>query len=211
MGLKHSKIELETLLKSQKKDADWTFYNEREFLENLLQTRFNFLIAVYAIFFAAFFTAKVDDRIIILFIGFFVTLLVSKTVFRIYFKVDILLKILYELGDNYTSSIIKKEMSEVDDNSESVNLLIGICIPLFLTTTFLIGMFYYFLQNCFFYCPLNKCDIQYIATFIFFVIVLSAYIIYICNIIKTKCKYNSNTNATGKAKEGNNSVTITEK
>jgi len=43
--------------KCQKDNNDWTFYQEREFVENLLQTRFNFLITVYTLFLLPFFEA----------------------------------------------------------------------------------------------------------------------------------------------------------
>jgi hypothetical protein len=50
----------------QRNHSGWTFYQEREFMENLLQTRFNFLITVYALFVTAFFmTADRESKLII--------------------------------------------------------------------------------------------------------------------------------------------------
>jgi hypothetical protein len=68
----------------QKKNGDWTFYQEREFVENLLQTRFNFLIAIYTLFLLPFF--QVNDKntkMVILFLGLIIVGIMGLAVYRV--------------------------------------------------------------------------------------------------------------------------------
>jgi hypothetical protein len=140
---KQKKLALDAF-KHQKDKLNWTFYEEREFLENLLQTRFNFLITVYAIFFNTFFLTKGDfSRIVILLTGFTITLLIFITICRIYKKVDVLLSVLYELDNKETekyntSQVIKDLLKEKDKEKKGVNKIIGFYIPLLLTLSFVI-------------------------------------------------------------------------
>ncbi|GHU85059.1 hypothetical protein FACS189473_3600 [Spirochaetia bacterium] len=128
----------------------WTFYHEREFMENLLQTRFNFLIAVYALFVNAFFTTKdKDSKLIIVVLGLLIVPLMAITVRRIYIKVDILLQILYNLDKNQVFPIVKKELDRreldaIHNKFPNANLLIGKIIPAILIASFIGGLIYLF-------------------------------------------------------------------
>lgn len=159
----------------QRENLKWTFYDERKFLENLLQTRFNFLLVVYAMFFNAFFITKCGtlSKVLILIIGLIVTILIWKTICRIYKKVNVLLSVLYSLwGKEKKDSEENKEIIEdkknkelntsnvLDtllnkynkiDESKEVNKFIGICIPLTMVLTFAIGLLIYlilFIISC---------------------------------------------------------------
>ena len=154
----------------QDRNLGWTFYNEREFLENLLQTRFNFLLVVYAMFFNVFFLTKCGtlSKIVILVIGLIITLLIWKIIFRIYKKVNVLLCVLYSLWGKEkkdskenkeiiedkknkelnTSNIINTLLKKDNKNNENneVNKFIGFYIPLTLVLTFAIGLLIYIIK-----------------------------------------------------------------
>jgi len=131
--------ELNKALKKQKKK--WTFFEERQFMENLLQTRFNFLIAVYALFFTAFFTCKNNnEKLIIAIIAFVVIFLMSLTILRIYIKVDALLSIIYKLNKKYTPKMIDKVLGRCSGFLPNVNKLIGIVIPMILVISTVLGI-----------------------------------------------------------------------
>jgi len=123
----------------QREKIGWTFYDERKFAENLLQTRFNFLIATYALFMNALFLCK-DSKLICLVVGFFVTTIMGFTVYRIYVKAMILLDFLYVLGANHVLSIQSKEADTRKGSFFPVNLLIGIVIPILLSLSFVLGI-----------------------------------------------------------------------
>ncbi|MCL1931558.1 MAG: hypothetical protein FWF55_07050 [Treponema sp.] len=143
MDINSSKEELEKALEIQMEKAGWTFFDEREFLENLMQTRFNFLITVYAFFFSTFFLCEKEEyRLIIAIIASIIIFLISLTICRIYIKADIVLKILYELDSNYTSGIIKKELGRCSGFLPNVNKFIGYRIPIVLLITSVLGVIY---------------------------------------------------------------------
>jgi len=149
MALHHlTKDEIKAALKKQKDDAGWTFFNEREFMENLLQTRFNFLLTVYALFFTAFFLTPCGavSKFIILIIGLIITILVWIVIYRIYEKVDALLRILYALDPQFTSTMVKRELGKCDKFPDGVNKFIAVYIPLILVITHGLGIIYYFIE-----------------------------------------------------------------
>ena len=117
----------------------WDFYSEREFLENLMSQRFNYLLLIYSLFITAF--AAIDgkvNRLIIIVLGFIFITLVSFTVYRAYFKVIILLKILHNLWDDHVIPFTDKEVNEYKFAAlGNVNPLIGIWIPLLCIASFI--------------------------------------------------------------------------
>jgi hypothetical protein len=120
----------------------WTFYQEREFMENLLQTRFNFLITVYALFVNAFFTANArESELIIVILGLIIVFTMALTVYRIFIKVDIILKILYNLNEEEVFLVVRNELAERNrPRLFDVNPLIGYIIPIVLIASLLIGL-----------------------------------------------------------------------
>jgi hypothetical protein len=143
MDINSSEEELKKALKKQRKKANWTFFNEGEFLEKLMQTRFNFLITVYALFFSTFFLCEKEEyRLIIAIIASIIIFLISLTIYRIYMKVDVVLSILYKLNKKFTSRIIKKELGERSGFLPNVNKYIGYRIPIVLLITSVLGVIY---------------------------------------------------------------------
>lgn len=126
----------------QNKKTDWTFYNERAFIENLFSERFNYLLIVYSLIVTAFSTVQdKNNKLIILCLGFIVTSLISLTIYRIYIKLDITLKILHSLEKNHVFPIIQKETKAKGWKAfKNVNPLIGIIIPCFFVLSFIIGI-----------------------------------------------------------------------
>jgi len=140
--MKSSHSEIREAFEFQRtQNIGWTFYDEREHMENLLQSRFNFLITVYALFVSAIFTS--DDqssKLLCLIIGFIITSLIGITVYRAYLKFNVLLDILYNvLGDKHAAAIVNQNVKHIFF-SFHVNWIIGIIIPLLLPISFVIGI-----------------------------------------------------------------------
>jgi len=126
---------------SQKKNGDWTFYQEREFLENLLQTRFNFLLTVYALFVNAFFMAQTaESKLLILILGLLIVGIMSLLVYRIYMKLDIVLKILYKLDKYHVFLFVKNETDKRKIKLFNVIPFVGYVIPFFLLLSIIAGI-----------------------------------------------------------------------
>lgn len=136
--------EIREAFKKQKENDVWDFYKEREFMENLLSQRFNFLILMYAIFVSAFATIQgTTSKIIILAVGALVILFVGLTIYRGYVKLIISLKILYSLWDDHVFRIIDKEARALGCKAlVNVNPLIGIWIPLICFLTLVAGIIF---------------------------------------------------------------------
>ena len=82
----------------QKKDAQWTFYSEREMTERLLSGRFNFLILFVSLFINAIVASDNSCyKLLFMLFGFVISVLIGITMFRTYFKLEKLLKILRRL------------------------------------------------------------------------------------------------------------------
>jgi hypothetical protein len=123
----------------QKKNNDWTFYQEREFVENLLQTRFNFLIAVYTLFLLAFFQANNNEtKMVILFLGLIIVGIMGLVICRTYIQFDIIMKILYKFDEYHVFLIRKKELNARKLKLFDSNPFIGCVIPIFLFLSIII-------------------------------------------------------------------------
>jgi hypothetical protein len=131
--------EIKQAYEYQKKNGDWTFYQEREFEENLLQTRFNYLITVYTLFLWPFFQAKEkDSKIVILLLGLIIVGIMGLVVYRMYVKFDIIMKILHKLDEYHVLRIQDKEVKTKKRRLFNVNPFIGYVIPLFLFLSIII-------------------------------------------------------------------------
>jgi len=125
--------------KFQRENSDWTLYNERAFVENLLQTRFNFLITVYALFLVPFFGAKDPaSKIVLFFLGLIIVGIMGLAVYRAYVKFDIIMKMLYKLGDNHVLPLQKRETQKRKVALFNVNPFIGYVIPIVLFLSIII-------------------------------------------------------------------------
>jgi hypothetical protein len=125
--------EIEQMYEFQRTNTDWTFYNEREFMENLLQTRFNFLITVYTLFLMPFFAAETKvSKIVLLCLGLIIVGFMGLAVYRVYVKLDVVLKILHKLDSRHVFLVQKKETDARRKPLFGVNPIIGYIVPLFL-------------------------------------------------------------------------------
>ena len=117
---------------NQRMYNDWNFYDERKFIENLLQTRFNFLMAAFGVFLSIFGMSKNFaslQLVIVLFIGAITTYILGLTVFRLYEKLMILLKIMRVLGDLHVAPVTDDILNRICCRKSGVNHLIGVIIP----------------------------------------------------------------------------------
>jgi hypothetical protein len=136
-----SKKAIQEAFDFQKEKVGWDFYSEREFVENLFNQRFNYLIVMYSLFITAAATVSSNaDLIIVLSLGVVMTILVSLTVYRAYVKMIITLKILHNL-ENHVFQIIDKEVKSIGKRSLfGVNQITGILIPAICIVTLIIGL-----------------------------------------------------------------------
>jgi len=136
------KAEIKEVYEYQMKSTDWTFYSEREFVENLFSNRFNYLLVVYTLFVTAFSAiVGTTNKLIILYLGLLVTFLVSLTIYRAYVKLIITLKILHSLDEKHVFPIISKETKSKGFLAlGNVNPIIGIVIPLVFILSFIISI-----------------------------------------------------------------------
>lgn len=127
----------------QRKDVGWTFYDEREFVENIFCQRFNFLLIVYSLFITAVATADTPiAKISILFVGVVFTGVLGLVIYRAYIKLIILLKILHSL-EGHVFSTIEIELNAFGKKAfRKVNHYMGIYIPLFCTLTLVLALVY---------------------------------------------------------------------
>lgn len=152
-----SKDEIREAFKQQTDDKTWTFYDERQFIENLLQTRFNFLLAAYSLFLVTLFSTNENTmQKIIVIIGILIFGLMWLTVYRLYVKLILLLKITRDIHEKHVVPITDKEIEgnkahnadkKPDENEKStglkfrlfsVNIIIGVIIPLIMLLSFIL-------------------------------------------------------------------------
>ena len=107
-------------------NQNWSMSEERSFMENLLNQRFNFFVVFYSAIIASFLTiSNPFHRLLVLSIGLVILILMSKTIRRSQDKLDEILKILYA-DPNHPAAIINSAVG----NSGSKRKLVGITIPL---------------------------------------------------------------------------------
>jgi hypothetical protein len=127
--------------KYQQQYSDWTFYSERKFVETLVSNRFNCLLVLYSLFVTAFATMEGKvNKIIILATGLLIMVLISWTIYRAYVKLDIILKILYDLGKQHVFPFIGNELKGKRPVLRNVNPIIGIWIPFVFIVSFIVAI-----------------------------------------------------------------------
>lgn len=134
---------IQEIYRLQKESSpEWTLFHEREFIENLLATRFNFFIAVFSLFLVAVSTIQsVTNTIIVLSIAVLFLFCLWVTIFRIYTKLMVTLTLIYRLGKQQWFCIIRDEVDALKPViSGNVNVFIGLFIPLGCILLFLTGI-----------------------------------------------------------------------
>ena len=125
----------------QKANGDWTFYNEREFMENLFCTRLNYFFVIFSLILMAAVTVRSNaNLILVLIIGAIIQLLLWFSVYRIYIKLDIVLKILHNLDDYHVFSVTDNLLRERKHFSFKVIPLLGIWLPLVCVVIWCVGL-----------------------------------------------------------------------
>jgi len=113
------------------KPVDWDINQERMFVENLLAQRFNFFLIIFSLFLGGAASANSQLKLqLLLFCGLVLCLLTWATVYRIYVKVDITLRMCYEHDDRFLQEIARRTKQQGAAGFIAVNSLIGIWIPL---------------------------------------------------------------------------------
>lgn len=124
----------------QRDNKDWTLYSERTFIEQLFSTRFNYYIASFSLLTAA--ISRIESEtmlLVILSLSTIILTLMSLTIYRIYVKLIIILKLLYRLEDYQVFRMIDKEIKYMKNKiSIPVNAIIGVIIPFVGSTFFVI-------------------------------------------------------------------------
>ncbi|HJA09129.1 MAG TPA: hypothetical protein H9962_08080 [Candidatus Mailhella merdigallinarum] len=117
----------------------WDIYKERAFIENLLCQRFNFFILSFALIVTASATVNTTTLYnIILTSGIIICTLLFFTIYRIYTKLDIALKYIYENDKDSIFHEIQKRTHEYPLNFKNMNRLIGVFIPIACVLTLVI-------------------------------------------------------------------------
>lgn len=129
--------------------SGWDFWDERAHIENILCQRFNYLILCYSLFITAFSVIPGRwSKTIILIVGLIVVFLISLLVRRAWYKLDVNLKFLYVLYDEYNGiymidKIVENKYSKGIDtfiiDKVKYNRLIGKTTPIIMCFSLFIG------------------------------------------------------------------------
>ena len=116
----------------QKAFESWDLNQERIFLENLLQQRFNFFIVVFTLIMAGGTSANsISELNWLLMVGFFLCILLGLSVYRVFTKVDAVLRMIREIDDHVMHVVAIEAEKRKWPFSFKVNDIIGYVIPLF--------------------------------------------------------------------------------
>ena len=136
-----SKADFLRFYEKQRENGDWTFYEEREFMENLFCTRLNYFFIIFSLILMAAVTVRSNANLIwILLIVVIIQSLLWFSVYRIYIKLDIVLKILHNLDEYHVFSVTDKCLKERKHCSFKVVSLLGTWLPLLCVAIWCIGL-----------------------------------------------------------------------
>jgi hypothetical protein len=111
--------------------VEWDINQERMFVENLLAQRFNFFLVTFSLVLGGAASANSQLKLqLLLLCGLILCLLMWATVYRIYVKVDVTLKMCYEHEDKFLYEIAKRTKQQGIIAFVGVNSLVGVWIPL---------------------------------------------------------------------------------
>ena len=125
----------------QKDNLGWTFFNEREYAENVFRFRFNYQVALYTLFVTAFFNIDDNYKYIVFGIGSILTFLTSLSVYRSHVKLMLLLKVLNTLDEMNPLNVLEAELRKTGILPMfRVNYILGAVIPLLMVLTCIIAL-----------------------------------------------------------------------
>jgi len=100
-------------LKGKLKVGNWTFSDEREFLENLFVGRFNYFIVIFSLFLTAGFANNFKNyKYLVFYFGFIVLSACWIPLFRAYKKHDRMMKLMFNDLPDHPAAIVEKIMEE---------------------------------------------------------------------------------------------------
>lgn len=142
--LSTSKYKIKEYFDKQKREYNWTFFSERAFVEELFCTRFNYFIATVAFLSAAITQIKsMYTLLCVVFTSLIIITLMAFNIYRVYVKLIVLLKILYQLDDFNALNVVDKEIKQTKNIlSFPVNPLIGFIVPAICILSYLIMFIY---------------------------------------------------------------------
>lgn len=136
--------QLETLIKEQQEKSGWNFYHERQHVENLFYSRFNFFLVFYGMLITAIATILGSQKITensvilgILILGILVLLFMQYTLCNVYHTLQIILTLIDALPSYHSSPIISSLR-----NRGNTGIIIAFVIP-----SFCIAFLYFILDH----------------------------------------------------------------
>ena len=137
--------QLDTLIQTQHKNSEWNFYHERQHVENLFYSRFNFFLVFYGMLITAIATIlgsqKITENSIIvlgvLILGILVLLFMQYTLCNVYHTLQIILTLIDALPSYHSSPIISSLR-----NRGNTGIIIAFVIP-----SFCIAFLYFILDH----------------------------------------------------------------
>lgn len=139
----NKRVALRNMMKAQKDETDWNFYHERQHVENLFYSRFNFFLVLYGMIVAA--AASLESAIAgleeckdpdvylniicgLLICGIVILVLVWFTLRRNCQTLNIILQIIDRLPPHHSSPILSEYM-KANSNIPSSRTLMSMVIP----------------------------------------------------------------------------------
>jgi hypothetical protein len=100
-------------LKEKLKGGDWSFSNEREFIENLFVGRFNYFLVVFSLFLTAGFANNFANyKYLVFYFGFIILVGCWIPLFRGFYKHDRIMRLLFNDQTDHPASIIQRIMQK---------------------------------------------------------------------------------------------------
>ena len=141
----NKRVALRNMMKAQKDETDWNFYHERQHVENLFYSRFNFFLVLYGMIVAA--AASLESAIAgleeckdpdvylniicgLLIFGIVILFFVWLTLGRNYQTLDIILQIIDRLPPHHSSPILSEYMkanSKIPSSKTLMSMVIAPC------------------------------------------------------------------------------------
>lgn len=127
-------------------EEKWDFSQERQLIENLLCTRFNFFLVFYSLVVIGFVTTtECKYKPIILILGAIISILLALVIYRSHIKLDLILKNHLDLNKKkptHPAGIINQECNQLEglvNKIFSVRWIIGWFIPLLCCLSLIVG------------------------------------------------------------------------
>ena len=167
------KVKIEQIMKAQLDETGWNFYHERQHVENLFYSRFNFFLVLYGMFVAAIVSLECDSKkpfeVGLLMFAIVILSLVWATLCRNYQTLRMVLYILDKGLPEYHSSPILSEYMKKNSKIWRSSNLMAIWIP-FCCIVSLALYLCYISGNV-------PCPFNYVAYLVLVIIVIYAFIL----------------------------------